>query len=983
MSNRRACVYLLLIATIFCSLSFAVTPDRISGSLTAGQTVTLSGNVHRKALPQYDQGPVDPAFQLTYMTLLTTSTPSQIKALQDLLAQQQDRKSVNYHKWLTPEQWADRFGLSNNDVRKLTTWLKSQGFTILSVAHGRNWIVFAGTAAQVQNTFGAEIHHYKVDGEAHFANSTAPRVPAALSGIVTGITGLNNFRLKPMNVKSTRAALAKYYDNIFSTPDFIAPGDIATIYDINALITAGFDGTGQTLAVAGQTDVYLADLNDFRTGFNLPTISCTADSNGQVTTSCNTSNFQYILNGPDPGVSLGDLTEADLDLEWSAAVARGAKIIYINSGGTANGVFDAWHYAIDNNVAPVISLSYGNCEFNDNFVLSSTGVPLADELELMKANSQGITFLNSSGDSGAAECDPSQDAATGNLAIGGIAVSYPASSPEVTGVGGTAITYPGGFASNFWSTTNGANGGSAQNPPLPETSWNDDEELALAFGQFNAEGWQQNYAIVQTGGGASNCAEQTANNLSCQAGFPQPSWQTVTVPGQASVRFSPDVSLLGSPNFPGYIFCVASDAWIGGSSTASTCAGGIPAALALTDSNGNPAPSVVGGTSASTPVFAGIVTILNQYLSASGGLGNINPMLYTLAKNSPSAFHQVTTGDNDVYCEVGTPTSMPTALQCPAAGVLGFSASNADSTTGYNLVTGLGSVDANNLATAWLAALPGFSMSAGAANPTSVSAGNSATTTVTITPQNGFSGTVNFSCSGTTGVSCSFNPTTVSGSGSTQATIQTTADMATGATTVTVKGTSGAVSSSTSVNLTVMATTQSYTLTPANTSYQVAQGSNATVNVTLTPTNGFNLPVTYTCTDSVSESTCTGPNGPTTSTAVSFTVTTTAPTAKLQRPLSRAAGIFYAALLPGLLGIMFTVGSRKRSLRGMRLLGLIVALGLSTLWMASCGGGSSTPPPNQGTPVGTYTITISGKTSGAMPITPSNAPVTFQLVVVQ
>lgn len=981
-SSRGVCVFLA--ATLLSSLSFAVTPDRISGALSSGQTVALRGNIHHSAQPQFDRGPVDPAMPLKFMKLHLAPTPSQIKSLQTLLDQQQDMKSPNYHKWLTPEQWAGRFGLSNGDITKITAWLKTRGFTVEQVARGRNWIDFSGTAAQVQSVFGTELHHFNVNGEKHYANATAPRIPAALNGIVSGISGLNDFRAHPMSAKRSASILPKYYDATFPGQDVLAPGDIATLYDISALITAGYDGTGQKMVIAGQTDVYLADLTEFRTGFTLPALSCTADSNGLITTSCNTSNFQYVLNGPDPGVSGNDITEADLDLEWSAAVARGAQIIFVNSGGTTNGVWDAWYYAVDNNLAPVISLSYGNCEFHDNNVLSSTGTPLADELELMKANSEGISFFNSSGDSAAAECDTPTNSATNNLAIGGLAVSYPSSSPEVTAVGGTAIPL-GNFTSQYWGTTNGNNGGSILAPPagpgyIPEQAWNDDEELATANSLPQIQ-VQEQYAIVATGGGPSNCAIQTADNGSCASGFPQPSWQTAVVPNQASVRFNPDVSLIGSPNYPGYVFCTPQAYWEGGTSTASTCASGIPAALALSQ------PSVVGGTSASSPIFAAIVTILNQYLGTSNGLGNINPMLYSLAASSPSAFHPVTSGDNNVFCEPGTPTGSsgdpwPTTLQCPTTGtgVFGFSASNADSTTGYNVVTGLGSVDANNLAVAWKAAATqaGFTLSATTTSLSATAGANTNSTTITIIPINGGpAGTVNFACGRglPTGATCQFTSNSAT---SESLVIQTSSSMSpVSNASVIVTGTSGAATNSMVVSLTVTSTNQSYTLTPQNTSYQVGQGSSATVNVTLTPSNGFNSPVTYTCTDTASESQCTGPNGPTTSTAVSFMVTTTAPTAKLQPPMSRGTRIFYAAMLP-LLGIMFTAGSRKRSLRGMRMLALIVALGFSTFWMASCGGSTSGSQKNSGTPAGSYTITINGTTGGSNPIT---AQTTFTLVV--
>jgi subtilase family serine protease len=902
----------LSIASLFSSLTYAQRPDRISGELTGGPTVTLKGNVHRKALPKYDQGPADPALRLGYVTLLTVPTAAQQKALTQLLAEQQDRRSPNYHKWLTADQWADRFGLSHGDVQKLTEWLKSQGFTVQSVAHGRNWIVFSGTVSQMQSAFGIEFRRYNVDGEMHVANATPPRIPAALAGIVSGLRGLHDFYLKPMAARNTRAAhVARpdYHDPIFNSPapqNFLAPGDIATMYDIDALYNATptkIDGAGQKLVIAGQTDIYLADINDFRAGFGLSGISgCTSSSTTGLLTACNSSNFQYVLvpNAPDPGAlsPFGDITEADLDIEWSGAVARGAQIIYVNAPIIVNsttgalvsgGVTDAWYYAVDNQTTlreTVISLSYGSCEFGDNFVLDATGNPLSDETELMKANTEGITFLNSSGDSGAATCDGGTNPNTNphNLAVGGLAVGYPASSPEVTAVGGTALT-PAGLVSPYWGTSNGAFGVSAQNPPLPETSWNDDNELSAVYpGTYpTPASVQEGYAIVATGGGASNCAQQSPDNSNCVSGFGKPWWQNVTISGQASSRFVPDVSLAASPNFPGYIFCTPQSAWITGSTnTASTCASGIAAALALHDSATppNPTPSLVGGTSASTPVMAGIVALLNQSLGASG-LGNINPTLYALASTAPNAFHPATTGDNKVACEAGQPPApWPTALQCPGTagtvGSFGFSASISDAATGYNLVTGLGSVDANNLAIAF-------------ASPPAP---------------------------------------------------------------------------------------PDFTLTPTVATFLIAQGSPIDATVTVTLNGTFAGTLTFTCNDPASESVCTVPPPTNASGRVSFHITTKAPTVAMLRPSNRGTPIFYAALLPSLLGIMFTAGSRRRSLRGMRFLGLIIALGFSTLWLASCGGGGSNGTKDPGTPKGPYTITVNA-TSG----TETGTPSTFQLIV--
>jgi len=883
-------------ASLLGGVSSAASPDRLRGALNSGESVALRGNIHHKALPQFDQGPVDPAMSLGTMTLLTVPTAAQQRALTQLLAEQQNPKSPNYHKWLTPEQFADRFGLSQNDAGQIAAWLKSQGLRNVHVARGRNWFSFTGNASQVQSAFRTEIHRFNVNGTLHYANATAPSIPAAVRGIVTGIRGLHDFRPRSRSIH--RDTTARPYYNSSSFGDLVAPGDIATMYDINALYTAGIDGTGQKLAVMGQTDIYLSDITDFRTGFNLSSISCTTSSSGEIT-ACNDPHFKYVLTGTDPGLSKGDISEADLDIEWAGAIAKNAQIIYVNS----TNVFTSYYYAIDNTVAPVISLSYGLCEFEDNQVA-------ADEAELMKANAEGITFLNSTGDSGAAECDPNAPYSTntdpnGASATGGLAVSYPASSPEVTGVGGTAVPLANLANATYWGSTNGPDGGSILNPPgyIPEQAWNDDEEIAefcltkpndtfcTQGGQTAVAGWvpitnaqtaQKDFAIQgqgisSTGGGASNCSVQNSTNSACVSGFAQPSWQTVTVPNQASARFTPDVALLATPNFPGYIFCTQLSE-LGDTGTGSACAPGGAAGIQNALSSSLKSPSIIGGTSVSTPVMAGIVTLLNQKLGGTG-LGNINPMLYSLAATpSNGVFHSVTTTDsnNQVYCTAGTPSVQPASMQCPTAGVFGFQAANADVSTGYNLVTGLGSVDANQLAVAWTATSP-----------------------------------------------------------------------------------------------------QEFTLAPTTASFQVTQGATANATVTLTLNAGFNGTVTFKCAEppTLTSATCTAPPNTNKTGPVTFQIATAAPTVgSLQHP-ERNSKIFYAALLPGLLGIVVMAGTRP-SRRSMRLLGLIVVLGFSTLWLGSCGGTSSSINSNPGTPKGTYTITVSASAPGA-----ATTSATFQLVV--
>lgn len=626
---------------LFASLCLAAQPDRISGTIDSYRSVILTGSVHAKAQPQFDQGPVEASFKLPYITMVMQPSAKQQAGLQQLLQQQQDPASSNYRKWLTPEQYADRFGVSQNDIEKVSVWLRSQGFSIVQAARGRDWIAFSGTAALVESAFRTPIHYFNVEGEQHFANVTDISIPQALAGIVVGFRGLDNFTLKPMGIKELGHSdffpivLRPFYDST-SEGHLLAPDDIATIYDITPLYNANINGTGMKMAVVGQVDVSgsLSDIDNFRSAFNL---------------SKNDPQQTIVPGSPNPGTNSGDMGESKLDLEWAGAVARDATILFITAdAATFGGVSTAAQYAIDQDLAPVISMSYGGCESgNISFIPSN-------EVEQQKANTEGITFLASSGDDGAAACDANDPTQPPTVATGGLSVNYPASSPEVTGVGGNEFNGDVSNPSQYWNSSNGTNGGSAISY-IPEMAWND----TASRGSLSA-----------SGGGASSCGQISGST--CLNGFAKPSWQAGTGVPNDGVRDVPDVALTASPDHDGYIVC-----------NAGSCASGV---------GSNPL-FIVGGTSASTPVFAGIVTLLNQFLG-SNGLGNINPTLYQLAQNtSNGVFHDVTTGNNIVPCTPGTPSTFPTSLQCPKSAQFGYNAG-----VGYDQVTGLGSVDAHALA---------------------------------------------------------------------------------------------------------------------------------------------------------------------------------------------------------------------------------------------------------------------------------------------
>src|ERR1700686_1268518 len=338
----------LLMASFLSTVSYAAAADRITRQIDASQTVAVKGNVHGLARPNSDLGRADASKMMHDVTLAFRPSTAQQQDLDNLLAQQQDRYSPNYHKWLTPAQFADRFGITRGDIQRVTAWLQSQGFAVTSVANSRNEISFDGTVSQVEVSFHTEIHNYMVGSEVHFANATNPSVPAALAGSAFSISHLHDFAPKP------RAKIRPHLTSYISGNHFMAPGDFATIYDVAPLYAAGSDGTGQKIAIVGQSSVSSADLNNFRSAAglsaNTPTMTVPPAT---TSTRCP-----------------GDEGESDLDLEWSGGVAKNASIIFVYAGLTAgdtctnrNGktVWDALQYAVDNKVASFISTSYGFC----------------------------------------------------------------------------------------------------------------------------------------------------------------------------------------------------------------------------------------------------------------------------------------------------------------------------------------------------------------------------------------------------------------------------------------------------------------------------------------------------------------------------------------------------------------------------------------------------------------------------------------------
>ena len=702
---KYVAILLLVQAVAVVSLAQSAAKNRILQAVDDSQLTVVRGNLHPLARPEFDQGRADGNMPINHASIVFKPSPAQQRALEALLAAQQDPSSPNYHQWLTPEQYADRFGMTQRDIAKVVSWLQSKGLTVQNTARSRNEVFFAGTVAQVEFAFNTEIHHYLVHGEQHFANAIEPSVPAAFAHTVLGFHNFDDFRPKPRVRKAH-----PHFTSSTSGDHFLAPNDFATIYDLGPLYAAGFDGTGQKIAVLGDSAITLSNIDTFRGLSGLPT------------------NDPQILTVPNTGTPTHnpDEVEADLDLEWSGAVARNATIIYVVAGPSSNGASDALTFAIHNDVAPVISNSFGLCEADETKAGALSTQQLAQQ-----ANSQGQTIISASGDAGAADCDGDLPV-TPSVATLGLAVDFPASIPEVTGVGGSEFFGDPNAGvppttTTYWNAANDAGGGSAI-MHIPEMVWNDSPQTGT--------GSVLSTVLSAGGGGASMF-------------FSKPSWQTGTGVPSDNARDVPDISLHASPNHDGYLICSPTD---GKGNPA--CTNGFRDSQGFLD--------VVGGTSTGAPTFAGIVTIINQATNANGQ-GNANPTLYGLAKTASAAFHDITTGNNQVPCKAGSPncpSPPPSGCTVPC---IGYTA-----TAGYDLASGLGSVDAFNLVNAWpKVTTPHYSILP--PNPTTITIsapGGSGTSTISVTAKNGFTGTVNLSCalipsSSTPEITCSMNPTSV------------------------------------------------------------------------------------------------------------------------------------------------------------------------------------------------------------------------------
>jgi hypothetical protein len=936
----------LTLSLAFCSVSTlssaAQARSRIAQPVSAANSVAIHGSVHPRVRLGTDLGPVAANLKMAGMSIRFNMSDAQQAALDQLLSDLQDPASPRYHHWLTPTDYAAQFGLSSADLAKVSDWLTSRGFTVTGIANGGTFINFEGTAAQVQAAFSTSIHNLSLNGETHFANVSEVFVPGAIAGVVAGVTGLHNFQAQPRLSKSVIPA----FTSSVTGNHFMAPGDAYTIYNVTPLLNNGITGAGVgtganchsvpsgtpcgDIAVTGQVDINLVDIAAFRNASGLSnanppmTLHANGVDPGPPCASCNT------------GPSQGDLSESSIDVEWSGALAPGASILFVNAGFVLP---NAMAFAIDDNVAPIVTTSYGLCEAG----WGSTDMLTLNAL-FKQANAQGQTILAASADQGATDCD------SGPSARQGLAVDFPGSSPYVISVGGTMFN-DGNVtgATSYWSGSNGSTSGSAISY-IPETAWND-----LSVGAYGGGG-----------GGAS-------------AFFTKPAWQVGTGVPSDGARDVPDLSLNASPSHDGLLFCV-------------NVATGVSCGNGYRTSTTDDTLTREGGTSFDSQIFGGMLALVEQKIGAR--LGNANRTIYALANSTlyytpgmttatlPTVvFNDVTSGNNSMPCSTGS-------ANCGNGNLAGYNAGN-----GYDLATGWGSVNLANLANAWNAVTP---LSAGSlasnnsvttvtVTPNTVAVASTATLTATVTGQAGApTGTVQFFVNNVavgpavpvaSGIAtypwvpgCSaLGQQVISASYSGDATYQGSRGPALTAGGGNTSPVEVQVTSSTCPDFTIAAATPTLTV--------AAGGTIPPVTITVTPTNNFTGTVSFTAV--VTSSTGYVPTmtfspasvaiGPTASGTTSLTISGI--TAELRQPGfpgaapagTQGGGLpWYAAgSTAALAGLLLIVLPKRRRLSSLlvALVGVALALGAS-----GCASSQSSPPttipPSTNPYIGTYTVTV-------------------------
>lgn len=642
--------------------------DLITRSANPAERVALPARAANWATPANDRGVVPDDLPLAHLSITLKRSAARRQAFEQLLRDQQDPSSPDYHHWLSPREIGERFGASAHDIDAIANWLRGNGLSVDSISNSRTRVRFSGSAAAVSAAFATELRYYRAAGEKRIANAVPAEIPRAFAGAIRSVDGLRSVRYHPTRAptaprRATRSAGVPSPQGTNcsgGTCSYVVfPSDFNTIYGVNGAAQQGLDGSGQTIAIVGRARVYEPDMLNYeqRTGLAVryPTVIVppTGTDPGAAASTCSDTGTPSCSHPSDAVLDQG---EATLDVQRVLGVAPAASIDLIVStdANSVDGVYVATDYAIDTDPVPakILSISFATCEADNG----SDVVQSLDDF-FGQAAAEGISVFVASGDSGVAGCASLDATPTPTERESPNALC---SSGHVTCVGGTEFA-DRNDPSQYWRSSNGAYYESALGY-IPEGAWNE---------PLSDSGDTQ---LAATGGGVS-------------AYVAKPSWQTaVGVPGSAG-RYTPDVSFNASTR-EGYFTCIAAQ--------------GGPCSI----SGGSFTFLISGGTSASAPSMAGVAALLNQKNGAAQG--NLNPRIYALAGDPGNAvFHDATVATSGVSgCTLSQ--ASPCNNSTPGPNGVGGGLSGYLVGAGYDEATGLGSLDVTHFIDHWNDAASSF-----------------------------------------------------------------------------------------------------------------------------------------------------------------------------------------------------------------------------------------------------------------------------------
>ncbi|HTB19780.1 MAG TPA: protease pro-enzyme activation domain-containing protein, partial [Bryobacteraceae bacterium] len=731
-------------------------------------------------------GQVPPATRMSFAIGLPLRNPDQ---LENLLKQVVDPASPNFRKYLTPEQFAERFGPTEEDYQALGAFLEANGLSITGRHPNRTILDVSGTVADIESAFHLHMTYWSHPTRGtFFAPDREPSLDAGVT--ILDITGLDNFVVpRPMDLKARPLAAGTPLTTGSGPSGLFSGGDFRAAYAPQVTL----NGTGQSIGLFELDGFYAADVQaNFKQAGLTPVPTQT-----------------ILLDGFNGVPGTGNV-EVTLDIMMAAYMAPGASNIIVYEGTNWNDVLN--RMATDN-LASQLSSSWG---------YSPTNATTEQIFKQMIA--QGQSLFQASGDNGAYQAG----------------IMPPADDPNLTVVGGTSLTTAGaGGAWQAETTWSGSGGGMSTSWPIP--SYQQPALMTAAGGSATMRNIPdvaltadvQLFLICNNGqwvevGGTSAAAplwagflalanQQIAANKQSRVGFVNPLIYAIG----AGSSFARDLHDISTGNNDGFNALTGYDLATGWGSPA-----------------GQPLINSLAGTS-NAPGFG--LSSSASTLSIAAGASGTNTITVSPQQGFSSPVNLTVSG-----LPAGVTASFSPASAMTSSVLTLIAGSSAAAGTSTITVTGTSGSLANTARLALtITATSAFTISATPADLT-LTSGGSNTTTIAITPQNGFKGPVTLAASGLpAGVTASFTETSPTGGG--KLTLTATNSVATGASIVTITGTSGSLRMTTTINLTVNAVL-GYSIVPSPASVMVAGGGSAASTLTVAPQGGFSGSVNFSVT---------------------------------------------------------------------------------------------------------------------------------------